>query len=160
MNGAEVEKKGSGGQLEVTWQEHRVLERVFPSGNDTASWGTHMHPGVHRVVGKFIYAGWSVRDWHKFFSRYNTSQWAQHHEENGGMGSWWTAAEWEKYFEDKKYYYYDAKAVWTLLYLGLTPNVAWRPYASQAKWKEDTEDHDGGGPSSGGSSSFSSASKM
>ena len=80
--------------LEITEQEHRVLEHAFPYGNDTASWGTHMHPAMHRVVGKLIYVGWSVRDWHRYFSRYTTRQWALFHAENGGRRSRWSAAEW------------------------------------------------------------------
>ena len=85
---------GSAGSLEVTQQEHRVLEHFFPYGDNTASWGTRMHPAVHRVVGKLVYAGWTVKEWLRYFSRFNTSQWAQHHDHDGGLGSpRWTAAE-------------------------------------------------------------------
>ena len=99
--------------------------------------------------------GWSVMDWHRYFGRFTTTQWAEHCSDNGGSGSRWSVQEWVKYFNDNKLLY--AKTIWTLLYLMLTPNAAWKLYAAQAKWKK--EDFSGNGPE-GGPSSSSSSSKM
>ena len=114
-----------------------------------------MHPLVGRVVSRLILDGWSVMAWHRYFGRFTTTQWAEHCSENDGAGSRWSVQEWVKYFNDYKYFY--AKTIWTLLYLMLTPNAAWKLYAAQAKWKK--EDFSGNGPE-GGPSSSSSSSRM
>ena len=66
--------------------------------------------------------------------------------------------EWIAYFKANKYY--CAASIWTLFYLGVTPNIAWAPYAAQAKWKKREEDRPGDGNGGGSSSSSSSSSEL
>ena len=99
------ETSGDDHPLQVTQQEHAVLEPIFPSGNDVSCWGTHLHPLVSRVVSRLIFCGWSVRSWHRYFGQFTTTQWAEFLTENEGRGSRWTVQEWQKYFVEYKHFY-------------------------------------------------------
>ena len=119
-----------GGNVEVSWQKHKALEALFPSGNNVSCWGIHVHPLVSRVIEGLSHCGWSVRSGHRDFNRFTTRQWAEHHTENRGRGSHWNAAEWSRYFQEHMYFY--ALLISTLIYLQMTPELAWRLYALQA----------------------------
>ena len=123
----------------ATEEEHAALEEIFPYGNSSGAWGTHLHPLVLRAVGQLHFSNWTIREWHRYFRGFSLREWGQRHANNEGRGSRWSCKEWMDYFRSYRHVY--AMAVWTLMFLNITPNMAWELYRTQARWaKHDREE--------------------
>ena len=82
----------------------------------------------------------AIREWHRHFRGFTLREWSQHSAENGGNGSRWTCEEWMAYFRSYRHVY--AMAVWTLMFLNITPNMAWELYRTQARWAKHDRDEE------------------
>ena len=122
------------GFVEVTKEEHRTLERIFPHGNETRGWGTHLHTLASKVVSRIHYNKWTLREWHRYFAGFSVREWAQVHASNEGRGSRWSVQEWVDYVRENKRMY--TAVVWTLIFLNITPAIACSIYSSQARWEK------------------------
>ena len=128
----------------------------LPLRGRNGDWGTHLHPLVSRILGRLRFQKWTLREWHRYFGGYSVRAWAELHADKGGRGSRWSVRGWVEYFCTHKQVY--TTVVWTLIFLNITPDIAWNLYRTQTRWAknkgqeddadEEKRDHDKGGRSS------------